>query len=154
MGSCDPAAALPSLPEGMPSRDARGVAAYIRSGKCTSVAFLTGAGVSVAAGIPDFRSPGGMYATLRPELLTASERERTAMRRDPTTAVSSGLFRTNQLPYLELRRPFILGVAERRWKPTLAHWFARVCHDTGLLTRVFTQNIDGMVGRCRCRLPV
>ena len=44
----------------------------------------------------------------------------------------------------ELRRPFILGTAEKRWKPTLAHYFIRVCEDKGLLTKVFSQNIDGI----------
>lgn len=42
----------------------RDLAAFITSPECKSVAFLTGAGVSVSAGIPDFRSPGGMYDTL------------------------------------------------------------------------------------------
>lgn len=82
-------------------------------------------GMSVAAGIPDFRSPGGMYDTLRPELLTASAEERVAMTADPTAVVSWDLFRHNPLPYLEVRRPFILGVAEQRWKATLSHWFVR-----------------------------
>jgi NAD-dependent SIR2 family protein deacetylase len=40
---------------------------FIGSDACRRVVVLTGAGVSVAAGIPDFRSPGGMYETLRPE---------------------------------------------------------------------------------------
>ena len=36
------------------------VAEFISSGQCKRVVFLTGAGMSVSAGIPDFRSPGGM----------------------------------------------------------------------------------------------
>lgn len=65
------------------------------------VGFLIGAGVSVAAGLPDFRSPGGMYDTLRPELLTATDAQRRAMKSDPTTVVSYSLFKYNQLPYHE-----------------------------------------------------
>ena len=33
----------------------KGIASFIKSGACKNVAFLCGAGVSVAAGIPDFR---------------------------------------------------------------------------------------------------
>jgi len=99
------------------------VAAAIRAGQIRRVVVLTGAGTSVASGIPDFRSPGGMYATLRPELLTASPSQRAAMSEDPTEVVSWSLFRENALPYLELRRPFILGTAAQAWQPTLAHAF-------------------------------
>ncbi|KAJ1465347.1 hypothetical protein T484DRAFT_1865114, partial [Baffinella frigidus] len=80
-------------------------AEMITSGRCKSIAFLTGAGCSVAAGIPDFRSPGGMYDTLRPELLTATEAHRTDMARDPVSVVTWDLFKENQLPYLEVRPP-------------------------------------------------
>lgn len=77
------------------------------------------------------------------------------MRDDPTGVVSYGIFQYNQFPYLEVRRPFILGLAERKWQATLSHWymvnngtspyrFVQICHDKGLLRRLFTQNIDGL----------
>ena len=85
-----------------------------------------------------------MYDTLRPELLTASARERRMMEMDPTAVVSYELFRRNQFPYMEVRRPFIVGTGEKEWRPTLAHFFLRLLHDKGLLRRVYTQNIDGL----------
>jgi len=121
-----------------------GLASFINSDSCTNIAFLTGAGVSVSAGIPDFRSPGGMYDTLRPELLTATPEQQKIMRKDPTFVVNKKLFDANQLCYLELRRPFILGLAEGKWKATITHWFIDICHKKGKLRRLYTQNIDGL----------
>jgi len=89
--------------------DLAGVARFILSDQCRSVVILTGAGVSCASGIPDFRSPGGMYDTLRPDLITATPKQREAMRLDPTVVVEKSLFLQNAFPYLEVRRPFILG---------------------------------------------
>eukprot|EP00606_Chrysophyceae_sp_TOSAG23-5_P000406 GSChrysophyteH2.ASY1.ANO1.1731.1 assembled CDS len=66
------------------------------------------------------------------------------MKYDPTTVISWELFRVNPLPYMEVRRPFILGTAEARWKLTVAHLFPRLLADKGLLHHVFTQNIDGL----------
>lgn len=126
------------------SLDLAGVAEYIKSGRCKSIAVLTGAGVSTGAGIPDFRSPGGMYSTLRPELLTATEAERARMRQDPTNVVMKDMFLRNQFPYMEVRRPFILGTQQRQWKATISHWFMRFLEEEGLLTRLYTQNIDGL----------
>mmetsp|Transcript_12396 Transcript_12396/g.18510 ORF Transcript_12396/g.18510 Transcript_12396/m.18510 type:complete len:368 (-) Transcript_12396:127-1230(-) len=131
-------------PEKLKSLDPKGLASYIKSGTVRNVAFLTGAGISVAAGIPDFRSPGGMYDTLRPELLTATPKQKFLMSRDPTSVVSWEIFRENQFPYMELRRPFILGTADMKWKPTLGHFFIRVCEEKKLLRRLYTQNIDGL----------
>ena len=103
------AARVAAIAPRLASRDVKGVAAYLASDACQRVVVLTGAGVSCAAGIPDFRSPGGMYDTLRPELITASPQERAAMARDPTAVVLKDLFLKNQFPYHEVRRPFILG---------------------------------------------
>lgn len=72
--------------------DIKAVANLMKKPDFRGVAFLTGAGVSVSAGIPDFRSPGGMYDTLRPYLLTATAEQRQLMSVDPTAAVSWDIF--------------------------------------------------------------
>ena len=81
------------------------------------------AGTSVASGIPDFRSSGGIFDTLRPELIAASVEERRLMYADPTTVVSWSLFSQNQLPYLEVRRPF--------------HFFHAICATTKVYSNMF-----------------
>jgi len=132
------------------SADIISLAKYILSPECKSIALLTGAGVSVASGIPDFRSPGGMYDTLRPDLITChNEYERNLMKADPTYVVSWDIFQNNAFPYLEVRRPFILGTRNHQWKATIAHRFAELLHNqTNKLTRVYTQNIDGLDRQC------
>lgn len=75
---------------------------FILSPQCKNIAVLTGAGISVEAGIPDFRSPGGMYDTLRPELITATKKQKQRMKWDPTEVVDKQMFNENQFPYLEV----------------------------------------------------
>ena len=53
----------PSL---LPSFDLNGVAQYMLSPQCKNVIVMCGAGISVSAGIPDFRTPG----TGRPPMLS------------------------------------------------------------------------------------
>jgi NAD-dependent SIR2 family protein deacetylase len=97
------------------------------------VTVLLGAGISVAAGIPDYRSLGGMYQTLRPELLTASEDQRDMMRVRSSRVLSTEIFQQNPLPCLEIMRPLILGVADQKWQPTLSHRFVQVLHEKGTI---------------------
>ena len=52
------------------------IVSSILNGSIKKVVVLTGAGVSVASGIPDFRSKGGLYDTLKPDLLTATPSQR------------------------------------------------------------------------------
>eukprot|EP00536_Pseudo-nitzschia_multiseries_P006207 jgi/Psemu1/255190/estExt_Genewise1Plus.C_1290055 len=134
-----------------PPTDIVSLARFILSPECQSIVVLTGAGVSVASGIPDFRSPGGMYDTLRPELLTAEPWEQELMERDPTNVVNWDIFQHNSFPYLEVRRPFILGTRNKKWKATIAHRFIELLHlkTNNKLTRIYTQNIDGLQGQCK-----
>ena len=144
---------VPVFPFDHPPRSVSDVTRYILSDQCQSIAILAGAGMSVASGIPDFRSAGGLYDTLRPGLLTASLDEREAIRADPTFALDMTLFLQNSLPCLELNRPFILGTRDKLWKATLAHRFVELLHvKTGKLTRLYQQNIDGLEGQCT-KLP-
>ena len=139
MGQCVPMHVHPpSFPDEM--------ADFLRSPLCKSIIVLAGAGMSVSCGIPDFRSAGvGLYDTLRPELLTASAEERALIESDPTLALDKGLFLQNPLPMLETKRSFILGTYEKKWKATLAHRFVELLHTKlGKLTRLYTQNIDGL----------
>lgn len=126
------------------------MARFISSKDCQSIIFLTGAGVSVASGIPDFRSPGGMYDTLNPELITATPMQRKMMETDPTSVVYKDMFLQNSFPYMEVRRPFILGTQKQKWKATIAHRFMELLHEkTDKLTRIYTQNIDGLDHQCK-----
>lgn len=71
------------------------------------------------------------------------------MKSDPTYVVEKQMFLSNSFPYLEVRRPFILGTREHKWKATIAHRFVELLHTkTKKLTRVYTQNIDGLDHQC------
>ncbi|GAX21198.1 hypothetical protein FisN_26Lh156 [Fistulifera solaris] len=122
------------------------VAEFIQSDQCQRILVLAGAGMSVAAGIPDYRSENGFYATLSAHQLTATPQQQAAIQQDKTFALDQHLFLENPLPCLELKRDFILGVHEQRWKPTLAHRFCALLaqQHSHKLVRWYTQNIDGL----------
>ena len=72
------------------------------------------------------------------------------MAENPQYVVEKSMFFANQFPYLEVRRPFILGVAKRQWRATLSHRFFELLHTkTSKLTRLYTQNIDGLDAQAR-----
>ncbi len=86
---------------------------------------LTGAGVSVESGIPDFRSPGGLWERFPPEEHGTID----AFRRDPLKFWEF---------YLELAR----ACAQAR--PNSAHTALAELEAAGLLAHVITQNVDGL----------
>lgn len=105
-----------------------GVANYIRNGKCSNIVVMTGAGISTAAGIPDFRSPGtGLYDNLEKYDLP-----------HPQAVFEIKFFKSNPKPFYVLAKELYPG----KFLPTISHYFIRMLHDKGVLLRNYTQNID------------
>eukprot|EP01006_Ploeotia_vitrea_P012260 TRINITY_DN32570_c0_g1_i1.p1 TRINITY_DN32570_c0_g1~~TRINITY_DN32570_c0_g1_i1.p1 ORF type:complete len:295 (+),score=34.62 TRINITY_DN32570_c0_g1_i1:53-937(+) len=101
-------------------------------GSLPKILCLVGAGISVAAGIPDFRSPEtGVYAQL----------EKQYNLEDPESVFNIDYFH---------KQPEVFYKVERdTWprqdpNPTPVHAFFALLKEKGLLLRVWTQNIDGL----------
>lgn len=101
---------------------AEAAAALRAAGKAVA---LTGAGISVASGIPDFRSPGGLWTVFSPEEYATIE----VFERNPAKAWQ--LFRA-------------LGQVLAGKEPNAAHRALAELEGLGLLAGIVTQNIDNL----------
>ena len=88
-------------------------------------AALTGAGISVESGIPDFRSPGGLWE-----------------RFDPAEYGTIEAFRTD--PEKVWRMLSEMSAVIRRAEPNAAHKGLAQLQQTGRLHTIITQNIDNL----------
>jgi len=122
-----------SLPEDVPpkifsSLDIDGVVEKIK--ECSKIIVMVGAGLSTAAGIPDFRTPGtGLYDNLQKYDLP-----------NPEALFTLEYFRNHPAPFYDLCRE--LWPDPNKYKPTLAHYFLALLEDKGKLLRCYSQNID------------
>ena len=112
------------------TKDLRGVAEYVNSDACKNIVVMCGAGISVSAGIPDFRTPGtGLYDNLAAYDLPY-----------PQAVFEIGFFKSNPEPFYVLASHLQPG----KFEPTKTHKFIKLLETKKKLRRVFTQNIDSL----------
>lgn len=93
-------------------------------GESRSTVALTGAGISVPSGIPDFRTPGrGMWTKV-----------------DPMKVAHIDAFRSDPARFWEYYRPRFETLGDK--EPNAAHRVLAQLEGRGLLDGVITQNID------------
>ncbi|XP_031629185.1 NAD-dependent protein deacetylase sirtuin-1 isoform X2 [Contarinia nasturtii] len=97
--------------------------------KSKNIIVLTGAGVSVSCGIPDFRSRDGIYERLRIEYPDM---------RDPQSMFDIGYFARDPRPFYQFAKEIYPG----QFQPSLSHRFIKLLERKGKLLRNYTQNID------------
>lgn len=89
------------------------------------IVVFTGAGISTESGIPDFRSPGGLWTKYRPiefqDFISSEEKRRDSW-----------------------RMKFATESVMKEAKPNKGHLAVADLHHQGRLARVITQNIDGL----------
>jgi len=91
------------------------------------VVILTGAGISTESGIPDFRSPGGLWDRYDPSQLTFDRFCASAKTREVYWEIA-----TQSYPVM------------RDAQPNAAHRVVAAIEKAGKLLRLVTQNVDGL----------
>jgi len=89
------------------------------------IVVFTGAGISTESGIPDFRSPGGLWTRYKP--VTFQE------------------FMSSEAARIEAwKRRLETYEAHKNAKPNIGHYFVQSLDQKGKLIGLITQNVDGL----------
>ena len=112
----------------------------LANGSYKSIILVLGAGVSVSAGIPDFRSPGGLFEAVKdhfgekfPEVID-----------NPEHLLSRSFCVKHPKVWKDEVVPMLRSWKLDDTKPTITHKMIGWLFKQGWLTRVYTQNIDGL----------
>ncbi|KAF5359705.1 hypothetical protein D9756_003215 [Leucocoprinus leucothites] len=136
----DPSAPLPQTPSFLaqssnPQTHLQKVIQTILKAK--RIVVVCGAGISVQAGIPDFRSPEGLFRTLKRD----NPRENLASGKD---LFDASVFNAEHTTSLFCQMIAQLSRLSQDAEPTAFHRVLRALDDHGKLLRVYTQNIDAI----------
>jgi NAD-dependent deacetylase len=89
------------------------------------IVVFTGAGISTESGIPDFRSPGGLWTRYRP--------------------VTFPEYMSSEAARVEAwKRRLETHEAHKNAKPNIGHYFVQSLDQKGKLIGLITQNVDGL----------
>ncbi len=105
--------------------EAQDLVAHFQNGSYRSIVALTGAGISTESGIPDFRSPGGIWS-----------------RRQPVQYQDFVDSEESRLEDWDRRFEMLRHFQEAR--PNAAHRALTVLSRSGLMHTLVTQNVDGL----------
>lgn len=118
----------------------------IKSGEKKNIIVLVGAGISVSAGIPDFRSSNGIYEKFKKEYPSLQQEDLFDLK----------FFKQDPKPFSIFFNDHFTGLFNAHEnkdpdstpraipKPTLTHHFLKKLQDNNQLLRIYTQNIDGL----------
>ena len=107
---------------------------HLKNGDFTNIIFMTGAGISTSAGIPDFRSKNGLFRQLQDKYNLST----------PEEFFDIKTFLTNPTYFYEFYKQF----DSETYNPTVFHYFMGFLCYKKYVKMIFTQNIDGLEHKC------
>ena len=105
---------------------------------CRNIVVVSGAGISVSCGIPDFRSKDGVYARLAVDYPDLP---------NPQAMFDIQYFALNPKPFFK----FASEIWPGQFSPSPSHQFIKQMEDRQCLLRNYTQNIDTLEKVCGIR---
>ena len=102
----------------------------LKNNKFSNITFITGAGISTGAGIPDFRSRGGCFEQVRKKYNLSQ----------PEDLFEIESFIENPFPFYD----FCKGFNIENCKPTKSHLFMGFLCKKKIVKKIYTQNVDGL----------
>lgn len=102
----------------------------LKNGEFKKITFITGAGISTSAGIPDFRSKTGLFAQVQKKYNLSS----------PEAFFEINCFYKHPEYFYDFCKGFNIDDC----KPTKSHLFMGFLNHKGYLSKIYTQNVDGL----------